>query len=105
MLKKLFLVALAVTPSATLAEDWDRFSRGWGYALATEEACPDMWIKTDAVMGNHLSADGYARAQASVLDHRDAFARQVAELDCDEARSIVAAHLGYAAADIWILND
>lgn len=87
--------------TAGARSDWQSFAHGWGCALAVDERCPDMWIKTDPVTGNHLGVVDYALAQGQVTKHRDSFAADIPEIGCDVARRVAANHHGVVVSEAW----
>ncbi|MCY1705474.1 hypothetical protein [Pannonibacter sp. SL95] len=97
-------LALAAVLVPTLSHAKDpavEFARFWGAVLAIEDACEAYEVKTDAVMGNHLSARDYAYAETLVEKERLSAETLVATLGCDEAAKDVLRMTDRSFFEVW----
>jgi hypothetical protein len=90
------------TDAVAWTDNWLSFSRGWGYALAIEERCPDYQVRTDAVMGSSLSGQDYRQAEVGVLTFRDQFWERNPAMSCTDARAEAARLLGGTIDEVWV---
>lgn len=101
-----FAVFAFVSQTAALAADpAARFGRFHGTVLAIEDACPKYYVRTDAVMGNHLSAEEYKYAMEMVEAERAKARPLVKKLGCDKAAKDVMKLTDASFFEVWEIRE
>lgn len=100
------LSACAMTATAALGADQAvRFGRFNGAVLAIEDACPKYYVRTDAVMGNHLSAEDYKYAMGMVEAERTKARPLVKKLGCDKAAKEAMKLTDASFFEVWEIRE
>ncbi|KQZ54621.1 hypothetical protein ASD54_04650 [Rhizobium sp. Root149] len=87
------------------ADEAVRFGRFWGAVLAIEDACPKYFIRTDAIMGNHLKGEQYAYAKSIVEDERKKAAKSAKKLGCDASAKEILKLTELSFFEVWEIKD
>lgn len=107
--KLTYLVAAYIACSsigdAFAADTALRFARFMGSVLAIEDACPRYYVRTDAVMGNHLSPEDYQYAMGMVEAERAKARQLVKKLGCDKAAKEVMKLTDASFFDVWEIRE
>lgn len=91
--------------SAAIADPAVDFGRFWGAVLAIEDRCEQYLVRTDAIMGSHLSQKDYRHAESLVDGERVKAGRLVERLGCDRAAEEAAKLSGKSFFEVWELAE
>ncbi len=92
---------LVLGASAVQADDASEFGMFMGLSLAIEDKCEQYFLRTDAAMGDHLSAVEHDHASSMVETERAKALQVVDKLGCERAADEAAKLARKPFAQVW----
>lgn len=87
------------------ADEAVRFTKFLGVVSAIEDACASYYVRTDATMGNHLSASDYQYAMTNHEAEKRKAEKAVALLGCEEAAKEAVKLTDLSFFEVWEIRE